>query len=159
MSVFKRYTVAFSSDNLRAVIIFCVVFALAIGSSVWWWLTSGRFSTENPGLSELQSRRSIRGCINGQMWAFVEHGKTLGEVYGQSNGKFYRLECRPGHDEDGLAMREVCLGGRYRGAQVLYGPWRNETFNLVSKTRKDGVVDWRPQPCTPGLPAAESYYR
>lgn len=156
MQFLKRY--ASDSENSKIIVMICVAFVLIIGSSVWWWMTSGRYKTENPGLSELQSRRAIRGCINGQMWAFVEHGKILGEVYGQSGGKFFPMECRQGHEEDGLAMREVCINGK-RGAQVLYGQWKNETFLLVSKTRKSGNVDWISQPCASGLPDAETFYR
>lgn len=155
----NRHTVETGSENMRAVIMICLVFALAIGSALWWWLTTGKFATQNPGLSELQSRRAIRGCINGEMWAFVEHGKTMGEVYAQKDGRFIRMECRPGHEEDGLVMREVCLKGKDRGAQVLHGPWKNETFVLLSKTRKDGDIEWHSQPCRPGIPAAESFYQ
>ena len=154
-----RYQDDNGTENKMAVVIMCIVFAIAIGGSIWWWMSAGRFASDNPGLSELQSRRAIRGCINGEVWAFVEHGKTLGQVYGQKDGKFSPMECHFGVESDGLLMREVCLQGNQRGAQVLYGPWKNETFLMVSKTYTHGDIEWLVQPCRPDMPAAESFYR
>lgn len=147
------------SENVKAVVVLCILFTIAIGGSIWWWLSSGKFSMDNPGLSELQSRRAIRGCLNGEMWAFIEHAKTMGEVYGQKDGKYLRMKCRPGVEADGLAMREVCINNKNRGGQFLYGPWKNESFEFMSKSHDHGEIVWHNQPCRHGTPAAESFYQ
>lgn len=143
-------------QNAKSVAVSSIFLVAIVALFAWSFMFGARLGNSNPGLSELQSRRTLRGCINNEVWAFIDVGKTMGQVFTELDGNYEPMLCRPGNESDGLLMREVCLDGLKRGAQVVQGQWGKETFVMMAKIHENGQWIWRPYQCREGVPIVKT---